>query len=228
MASPAASSTDRETMPQAILGRLPARGPARAQRPLAAVEALRMVRSQRLAIPRIAVGVHAVVAADACRLVLDSGAELVLDTPHPEAARASHVLAAAWTLGADLSTAVSREFAAHRYVLAQVLDDLGTVLLFRLAERLFTRAARRAARSGLSLGAPLAPGDAALGLSMLAPVLDLARANRAGIHTVEAGAMWPPKSGAAIALLGPDLPPGSSSWDCAACRSADSCRLRRP
>ena len=226
MASSATSPAARHPDANAILGRLPASGLAHARRPMAAAEALHLLRAERLAVPRIAVGVHAVVAVDACRLVIANGTQLTFDAPRPETARASHVLAAAWTLGEGLSAAVSREFAARRYVRAQMLDDLGTALLFRLAERLFARAASRAARSGTSLGSPLAPGDTALGLSMLAPVLDLARAGRAGIRLVEAGAMWPPKSGAAVALVGTDLSAVHSDWDCTACRSADGCRWR--
>ncbi len=227
MTSPANSPATLETRPSAILECLPASGPARAQRPMAAIEALRMVQAQRLVVRRIAIGVHAVATADAGRLVTTSGTVLTFSTPRPQATQASHVLAAAWTLGEGLSAAVSRAFATRRFVLAQLLDDLGTVLLFRLAERLFARAARRAARSGLGLGPVMAPGDGALGLDMLAPALALAGAGRAGIRVVAGGAMWPAKSGTALALLGSGLQPGHAGWDCATCQSADSCRLRR-
>ncbi|MCC7257882.1 MAG: hypothetical protein IT486_05885 [Gammaproteobacteria bacterium] len=219
---------DLEISPADVLRRLRLTGRAFTARPAETMVTalLGELQRERLVEPRASYGCTAVRSADARRLDLDDGSTLVLQRPVAQAARAQQVLAAAWSLGPGIAQAVAQRFRDRRGLQALVLDEIASLLVMRLGERLFAELRHEFAARGLGIGRALAPGDGALALGAQAAVLQLAGADRIGVGLAAGGVMSPLKTATALALVGPRIRRPRRDRSCRDCRSRAGCRLR--
>lgn len=140
--------------------------------------------------------------------------------------RAGFLLVAAWSLGPAVSLAVTEAFRERRAMQALLLDEIASLLVFRLGEQLFARIRQRLAARGLGVGRPQAPGDGQVALAAQARLLRLAGAARIGVSLGDSGTLAPLKTATALAPVGQDIRQPRQDWSCAGCASRNSCRLR--
>ena len=152
---------DLELSSEDVLGRLMLGGRAFRARPAAVMVAglLARLREEQLLRPQ---------ASYSC-VALRHGTQAGFD---PEAAglfepgrrlsqrsRAGFIVAAVWSLGPDVSRAIADGFRQRRALQALVLDEIASLLVFRLGEQLFARLRQQLAVQGLCVGRPQRPGD---------------------------------------------------------------------
>lgn len=211
-----------------ILQRLSPTGPAFSARPAAAMVAriLEVIRRDRLITPQASFGCIDVRRGARRRIDLQDGSTLALERPIAQMSHAESILAAAWSLGPGVSHAVSEAFRRRTGLQALMLDEVASLFLFRLGERLLERLRQRFAARGLCIGAPLAPGDGALALTAQGLVLKLADARQIGIGLGQSGVMSPLKTATAVAAVGRRIRAPQRDWSCTGCASIAACRLR--
>ncbi len=219
---------DLELSSEDVLGRLMLGGRAFRARPAAVMVAglLARLREEQLLRPQ---------ASYRC-VALRHGSQAGFD---PEAAglfepgrrlsqrsRAGFIVAAVWSLGPDVSRAIADGFRQRRALQALVLDEIASLLVFRLGEQLFARLRQQLAVQGLGVGRPQRPGDGVVTLGAQAALLQLAGAGEVGVTLAGGGVLSPLKTGTALAAVGQRVRQPRQEAACAACASRAGCRLR--
>jgi len=142
-----------------------------------------------------------------------------------ESGELTAVAAATCTVGGALEARVTALFEARRPLLALALDVVGNEMLFRVADRAFSRIRREARRHGLETGAEINPGDSGTALDQQAALLALADGERNRITLNAQGMLAPVKSLSFLATLGRNLSVRASGR-CDHCPSKERCRTR--
>ena len=211
-----------------VLERLPLSSPAFTARPAGDLVAgiLRSIESDGLIEPAASYEFHDLNGIHGQCLELGDGTALAADAPLTELDGADSILFAVWSLGPRISGAVSDAFAGGNYLRGLVLDEIASLLLFRLGERLFDQLEHEMAGETVNIGKAVAPGDGVLGLSTQGTVLFLAGAGLIDVECGAAGSMTPFKSASALAPVGSSVRRPRHRWSCEDCRTRQTCRLR--
>jgi len=157
---------------------------------------------------------------------LKSGLVLNAEGIPVDMAGAQMLVCAVWSIGSKISGAVSGAFTSGDYLRGFVMDEIATLILFRLGENLFEQLAGRFAVGEMQIGRALAPGDGYLGLAEQQTILQLAGGGSIGVGCARSGFLSPLKSASALAPLGCTVAVPCHRWSCTACDSGESCRLR--
>jgi hypothetical protein len=173
--------------------------------------------------PKISFEVWPVVARTRERLDLSSGASICSPTLGHFIPGATHVAAGVCTIGAAIENHVSEGFAASDRLQSVILDEIGTLALFRVGERLESLVQAEAARLGLDASGPLSPGEDGIDISQQATVLGLAGGARIGLSNTTIAMLTPRKSASMIFGLGSRMRKWNRSDRCAVCAARDRC-----
>lgn len=211
-----------------VIARLAAGGPAFRARPARMLvdDLLARIREGRLVRPQASYRCIALRPAAGRGIDLEAqqlfepGCRLV------QRSRAGFLLVAAWSLGPAVSLAVTEAFRERRALQGLLLDEIASLLVFRLGEQLLSRVRQRLATEGLGVGRPQAPGDGQVALAAQATLLRLSGAARIGVSLGGSGVLAPLKTATALAPVGQHIRQPRQDWSCAGCASRSSCRLR--
>lgn len=142
--------------------------------------------------------------------------------------RATRLAVGICTLGAGLDERVRETFAAGEALRAVLLDEIGSLMIYRLADRLERLIRSEARRLGLEASGVLCPGDPGFDLHEQRLLLDLAGGSSVGVSVTPGGMLTPQKSLTLVMGLGTRMPAWSHADNCARCRARNSCPHRRP
>ena len=140
---------------------------------------------------------------------------------------ASHLAAGVCTIGDAIEKQVSAGFAASDRLHAVMLDEIGTLHLFRLGDQLEELMQAEAVKHGLQAGGVLSPGEDGIDISQQAVVLQLARSAEIGISQRCGGMLTPRKSLSMMVGFGARMPMWTRGERCARCGARDRCPHRR-
>lgn len=159
-------------------------------------------------------------------LDLRGGARITSRTLGHHLPGAAFVTAGVCSIGDAIEKRVSEGFATGDRLRAVMLDEIGTLALFRLSDRLEETVQAEAGRLGLEAGGALNPGEGGFDISQQATVVELANGHSIGVsHT---SAMLVPRKSISMLLgIGSRMPKWSRGERCAVCAARDRCPHRR-
>jgi hypothetical protein len=141
---------------------------------------------------------------------------------------ATHVAAGVCTIGDALEKHVSEGFAASDRLRAVLLDEIGTLALFRLGDQLEESMQAEAAQHALEASGVLSPGEDGFEISQQAAVVELAGGADLGVSQTTTGMLIPRKSLSMVVGFGARMPKWSRGERCARCGARERCPHRRP
>jgi len=177
--------------------------------------------------PRISFQVHAVVMRTREQFTLRGGARLSSPILGHYLPAATHVVAAVCTIGDAIENQVRAGFAASDRLRAAMLDEIGTLALYRLGDQVEEMIQEEAARLGLQASGALNPGEDGFPITQQEIVLELAGGAAIGISHTSTGMLRPRKSLSMILGLGKQMRRWSRGERCAVCAARDRCPHRR-
>jgi hypothetical protein len=136
---------------------------------------------------------------------------------------ATQIAAGVCTIGTALEQQVRQWFANSERLRAVMLDEIGTLALFHLANELENRLQLEAGQRGLDAGGVLSPGEGGFQISQQAAVLRLARGAEIGVSQTTAGMLAPRKSISMIIGFGKRMPKWTRGERCARCGARERC-----
>jgi len=200
---------------------------ARRSAPALVNEILDEIRDDALLRVRISYRLHDIVRQDRYCIETQSGVVVSFVDRGEKPDRASRLLCASWTLGEQISVAIRKAFIRGRYLHGLVLDEIASLWLFEVAERVFANFGKEAARDELAMSRVFAPGDGQISIDQQKKVLTLAGGAEAGISIAPAGVLAPVKSGTGLVELVPGIEACRHIFSCEDCRAHIHCRLRQ-
>jgi len=177
--------------------------------------------------PKISFDVWPVVSSGAGWLEVDGGTRIASPALSHHLPGAIHLVAGVCTIGEALEKQVREGFLASDRLRAVILDEIGTLSLFRLADQFEELMQAKARRRGLEAGGMLSPGEDGFEISQLAAVLALSHSEEIGVVPTTSGMLMPRKSLAMIVGWGTRMPKWSRSERCARCGARERCPHRR-
>ncbi|MBI2992810.1 MAG: hypothetical protein HYY48_01380 [Gammaproteobacteria bacterium] len=142
--------------------------------------------------------------------------------------RATRLAAGICTVGSRLGHQIREWFAAGQAVKAVVLDEVGSLALYRLAGHLERQVRVEAQHLGLQSSGVLHPGDDGFELSEQRKVVELAGGADIGISLTSGVMLYPEKSLTMVMGLGDRMPVWGRDRGCARCRARRQCPYRHP
>ncbi len=140
---------------------------------------------------------------------------------------ATHLATGVCTIGDAIEKHVSTRFAARDRLGAVMLDEIGTLALFRVSSQLEELMQAEAAQRQLESSGVLSPGEDGFEISHQAAVLELADGGKIGVSQTSTGMLVPRKSLSMALGFGTRMPKWSRGEICARCKSRDRCPHRR-
>lgn len=177
--------------------------------------------------PKISFQVHAVVVRTRERFSLRGGSGLSSPILGHYLPGATHVAAGVCTIGEAIENQVREGFAAGDRLRAAMLDEIGTLALYRLSDQLEEMIQEEATRLGLEASGALNPGEDGFPISQQETVLALAGGAAIGISHTSTGMLRPRKSLSMILGFGKHMRKWSRGERCAVCAARDRCPHRR-
>lgn len=141
--------------------------------------------------------------------------------------RATHLATGVCTLGDRLARQVSEYFAAGEPLKAVLLDEVGSLALYQLSDRLEEIIRTEARRRGLETSGVLNPGDNGFDLRAQAQVVALAGGSDIGIRVTNAGVLSPAKSLTLVMGMGKRMPRWRRGDSCGSCEARKRCPYRQ-
>lgn len=141
---------------------------------------------------------------------------------------ARFVAAGVCTIGDAIEETVRKGFAAGDRLRAVLLDDIGTLALFRIADRLEEILRTEAFGLRLEPGGVLNPGEDGFEISQQATLLNLTHSSRIGVSQTATGMLVPRKSVSMLTGIGIGMRTWSRGERCAVCAARNRCPHRRP
>jgi len=177
--------------------------------------------------PRISFQVHAVVVRTREQFTLRGGYKLSSPMLGHYLPAATHVAAAVCTIGDAIENEVRAGYAAGERLRATMLDEIGTLALYRLGDQVEEMIQEEAARLGLEASGALNPGEDGFPITQQEIVLELAGGAAIGISHTTTGMLRPRKSLSMILGFGKQMRKWSRGERCAVCAARDRCPHRR-
>lgn len=140
---------------------------------------------------------------------------------------ATHLAVGVCTVGAGVETRVTDWFASGGRLRAVVLDEIGTLALYRLADELEALLQKEAAILRLEASGVLNPGEDGFEISEQATVVQLAGGERIGVSVTSTGMLVPRKSLSLLMGFGARMPKWSRGELCAMCGARQRCPHRQ-
>ena len=137
--------------------------------------------------------------------------------------QATHLCFGVCTLGQRLVQQIRDWFAEKKHLQAVLLDEIGTLLLYKLSDYFELLMCEQAKSLGLQASGALNPGDDGFDISLQGTVLELAGGNHIGVQLQGSGTLTPHKSLTAVIGLGRGMPMRSRSDRCRDCQSRARC-----
>lgn len=178
--------------------------------------------------PKISYDVWPIVSSGPGWLELRSGSRISSPSLSHHLPGATHLAAGVCTIGGAIEKHVSEGFAASDRLRAVMLDEIGTLTLFRLGDQLEQLMQAEAAQRGLQAGGVLSPGEDGFEISQQAAVLELARSGEIGVSQTTSGMLTPRKSVSMAVGFGIRMPRWSRGDRCARCGARQRCPHRQP
>ena len=141
--------------------------------------------------------------------------------------QAAHLVFGVCTLGDNFVCQMRRYFDSNRQVQAVLLDEIGTLLLYKLSDHLEEMLCRQAEGMELQASGSFNPGDEGFDISLQGKVLELAGGDKIGVTLQGKCLLVPHKSLTSVIGLGRNMPTSSRAERCARCRSRDRCPHRQ-
>lgn len=139
---------------------------------------------------------------------------------------ASHLALGVCTVGAVLEKRVSESFALGERLRGAMLDEIGTLVLYRLSDQLETLLQKEAEILRLGASGVLNPGEDGFDLSEQAKVAQLASGDKIGISVTSAGMLVPRKSLSLVMGFGAHMQKWSRGERCDRCGARNRCPHR--
>lgn len=139
----------------------------------------------------------------------------------------SHVALGICTLGAALENRVSEWFALSERLRGVVLDEIGTLVLYRLSDRLEAFLQKEAETLRLEASGVLNPGEDGFDLLEQAKVAQLAGGESIGVSVTSTGMLLPRKSLSMLIGFGTRMPRWSRGERCTRCGAREQCPHRQ-
>ena len=177
--------------------------------------------------PKISFQIHAVAVRTREQFTLRSGYRISSPILGHYLPAATHVAAAVCTIGDAIEHEVRAGFAASDRLRATMLDEIGTLALYRLGDRLEEMIQEEAERLGLQASGALNPGEDGFPITQQETVLELSGGAAIGISHTTTGMLRPRKSLSMILGLGKQMRKWSRGERCAVCAARDRCPHRR-
>ena len=176
--------------------------------------------------PKLSFRVWPVASSGPSWLDLRGGSRLSSRTLGHHLPGATFVATGVCTVGDVIEKQVSEGFASSNRLRAVMLDEIGTLALFRLTDHLEREIQAEAAKLGLEAGGVLNPGEDGLDISLQATIVELANGPSIGISN--AGLMLVPRKSVSMFVgIGSRMPKWSRGERCAVCAARDRCPHRR-
>jgi len=191
-------------------------------------ELLARAEANRWIQPKISYGVWPVVSSGPTWLDLRGGSQISSRTLGHHLPGAIQLAAGVCTIGDGVEKQVREGFAASDRLRAVLLDEIGTLALFRLEDQLEELVQGEAVKRGLEAGGVLSPGEDGFEISQQAEVLELAHAAEIDVSQTASGMLAPRKSLSMVVGLGTRMPKWSRGDRCASCGARERCPHRRP
>jgi hypothetical protein len=140
---------------------------------------------------------------------------------------ASHLALGVCTVGAVLEQRVSEWFALSDRLRGVVLDEIGTLALYRLSDDLEALLQKEAEILRLEASGVLNPGENSFGISEQATVVQLAGSEDIGVSVTTTGMLIPRKSLSLVMGFGTQMQKWGPGERCARCGARDRCPHRQ-
>ena len=137
--------------------------------------------------------------------------------------QATHLVCGVCTLGQPLMQQIRSWFAEKKHLHAVLLDEIGTLLLYKIGEYFELLMCEQAKAMGLQASSALNPGDNGFDLCWQGTVLELAGGSAVGVTMQGSGTLSPHKSLTSVIGLGRDMPARSRAERCQDCGSRHRC-----
>jgi hypothetical protein len=141
--------------------------------------------------------------------------------------RATHLAIGVCTLGGVLGKRVSEWFASGDRLRAVLLDEIGTLALYKLSDQLEETIREAAGLKGLEASGVLSPGEDGFDLREQGTVVELAGGADIGVSLTDTGMLVPHKTLSMLVGLGNRMPRWSRAERCARCQKRARCPHRR-
>lgn len=141
--------------------------------------------------------------------------------------RATHVAIGVCTLGARITAEIRKRFAAKQPAQAMIIDELGTLALYRLGEIFEKLMQGKAAQMGLQISGPLNPGEDGFDLGEQSTVLQIAGAADIGVSLTGGAMLSPEKSLTTMVGMGKRMLRWTRAETCTHCRARERCAFRQ-
>ena len=206
-------------------------GPRRARlaspRMLARVsELLEQVEAEHWLHPRMSFGFRPVARIGPEGIEFPDGSQMYAPLAAQYFRNASHVGAGVCTLGNALERHVTGLFESSDRLRAVLLDEIGTLALYRLSDRLEEKIQEDAALQGLEMSGVLNPGDDGFDLRAHEMILEFSEGTSIGVSATSLGMLRPTKSISLVVGLGTNMPKWSHAERCERCKMRDRCPYR--
>jgi hypothetical protein len=140
---------------------------------------------------------------------------------------ASHLALGVCTVGAALESRVSEWFALGERLRGVVLDEIGTLLLYRLSDQLETLLQKEAEILRLEASGVLNPGEDSFGISEQAAVVQSAGGENIGVSVTSTGMLIPRKSLSLVMGFGAQMRKWGRGERCDRCGARNRCPHRQ-
>ena len=141
--------------------------------------------------------------------------------------QATHLVFGVCTLGESLLRHMREFFDSKRPSQAVLLDEIGTLLLYKLGEHFEELLCQQAKLMGLQASGSFNPGDDGFDINEQGTVLQLAGGSDIGVTLQGRSILVPHKSLTAVIGLGLNMPAMTRAERCARCHSRDRCPHRQ-
>lgn len=140
---------------------------------------------------------------------------------------ATHLVFGVCTLGESMLLHMREFFNSKRPSQAVLLDEIGTLLLYKLGDHFEELMCQQAKTMGLSASGSFNPGDEGFDISLQGTVLQLAGGSEIGVTLQGGSILVPHKSLTAVIGLGRNMPANTRAERCARCHSRERCPHRQ-
>lgn len=141
--------------------------------------------------------------------------------------QATHLVFGVCTLGEGLLRHMREFFDSKRPSQAVLLDEIGTLLLYKLGDHFEEMMCQQAKTMGLQASGAFNPGDEGFDINLQGTVLKLAGGADIGVTMQGRSILVPHKSLTAVIGLGRNMPAYTRAERCARCHSRDRCPHRQ-
>ena len=141
--------------------------------------------------------------------------------------QATHLVFGVCTLGERLLQQMRECFDTRKQLQAVLLDEIGTLLLFKLSDHFEEMMCQQGKAMGLQASGAFNPGDEGFDISQQGTVLALAGGGDIGVTLQGHSILVPHKSLTTLIGLGHNMPAITRAERCARCHSRDRCPHRQ-